>query len=125
MVIQVRHEPRKQVIIHEISIYDNYLELAKAWNLAWQPGMLPNPIKWVNGVAFMFLSVAPLGDFMSKEIVAGRLHWDHVSIASMPQFMENIDVGNGLVIPVVDVGHNEVFVAVGKFLRNKLQKKRK
>jgi len=122
LAITVRHEPRKEVIIHEISIYETPEQLVHSIAIGAPPTAVI-VFKWVNGVLFNF-SAFPLGgdSTISKEIVEGRLHWDHVSFASMPEFQEepHFDNINARVF-VVDVSTNETFQAIGEFLRNRLE----
>ena len=119
MVIQVSHDPRKEVIIHEMSIYDTPEQLVRSNAL----GAPPNAVivfKWVDGVLFNF-SAFPLGGdpVITQEIINGKLHWDHVSFALMPEYQERLHFdGIQAQILVVNVTPNETFRAIGPFLRN-------
>jgi len=121
MAIKVSHVPRKEVIIHEISIYDTPEQLIRSNTI----GAPPNAVlvlKWINGVLFTFTAFPLGGDStISKETIEGRLHWDHVSFTSMPDYQERLEfVGVTTQIHVVDVSSNETFIAIGEFLRNTL-----
>lgn len=126
MVIQVKHEPRKLIIIHELASYDTAQEMAEAWTAGLPLGSPPPQFRWVNGVAFISLALPAIGDVVTGEIVEGRLHLDHVSFAPMPEYQEEVTLEeNNIAIPVIDVSKNESFVAVGNFLSQKLPTSKK
>jgi len=126
MTIQVRHEPRKQVIIHEISQYATAEELAKLLTVGLPFGALPPLLRWVNGVVLSFTSLPAVGDMVAQEIIEGRLHWDHVAFAPMPTYQPQIALPErGITLDIVNVSANETFSAIGSFLRSKLSDKPK
>ena len=119
MVIEVSHDPRKKVIIHEMSIYDAPEQLIRSNAL----GAPPNAViffKWVNGVLFNFTPLPLGGDpVITQETIDGKLHWDHVSFTLMPEYQERLQFdGIQAQILVVDVTPNETFRAIGVFLRD-------
>lgn len=126
MDIQVRYEPRKQIIIHEISSYTTPEELAKVLTVGMPLGALPPLLRWVNGVVLSFISLPPIGDVVAQEIIEGRLHWEHVAFAPMPTYHHQIMLPErGITVDVVNVSANETFSAIGSFLRGKLLDKPK
>lgn len=126
MVIQVKHEPRKFVIIHELASYDTVEEMAKAWTAGLPLGSPPLQFRWVNGIAFVALIPPIIGDIIADEMIEGRLHVDHVSFAPMPEFKEEITVEeSNITIRIINVAKNETFVAMANFLREKLSPKPK
>jgi len=117
MVIIVKHEPRKEVIIHEMSIYSSPEELANKMTIGIPQGALPPLLKWVDRVVMTFTTLNQT-DFITKEIAEGKLHWDHVSIASMEEYRQTIVLPErAITVDVTDVSANETFQAIGKFLR--------
>ena len=125
MVIEVSHEPRRNVIIHEMSIYDTPEQLVRANTI----GAPPNALiifKWVNGVLFNFTALPLGGDHViSQEIIDGKLHWDHASFTLMPEYQERL-IFDGIQaqVLVVNVTPNETFRAIGDFLQQELQRNR-
>lgn len=126
MTTQVLHQPRKQVIIHEMSLFDSAQEMIKNRAAANPPGTILY-FSWVDGVLLSFSSL-PITDAVAKEIIEGRLHWDHVSVAPMPEYRPTIALDEPQIVAnILDVSANETFRAIGKFLKTKsrpLPKKR-
>lgn len=120
MPIEVKHEPRKEVIIHEISLYKTPEELVRnAFGGAPAGSILPT-LKWVNRVLLTFTPL-PMSEIITKEIIDGRLHGDHVSLAPMDKFEPTITVADkNMVINVIDVSANETFSAIGRYLFNEI-----
>ena len=125
MTILVKHEPRKYVIIHEMSIYETPEAMAKAMTAGMPMGALPPLFRWVNGVVLTFTALPVGGDsIIAREVIAGKLHWDHVAFASMPEYQPKITLSDRPVsIDVMDVSPNETFRAIGSFLQNKISGK--
>lgn len=116
----VLHQPRKQVIIHEMSLFNNYEEMLETRAAANPPGTSLS-FSWVDGVLLSFYSL-PITDVVAKEIIEGRLHWDHVSVAPMPEYKPTITLADRQIVAnVVDVSANETFRAIGKFLKTKVR----
>jgi hypothetical protein len=123
MVIRVRHEPRKEVVIHEMSQYGSAEQMAKSMVIGMQPGMLTPILRWVNGVVLEFTAIQINTERVANDRLKGILHWDYVSFAPMPEYKPTIKLSNGVVLEIADVSTNETFVAIGKFLRSKITKK--
>lgn len=121
MPIKVTYSPRKQVIIHEIASFRTTEEMAAFLTAAIPSPRFP-PVYWVEGVVMAFTPL-PFTDSVSKEIIQGRLHWDHVSCAPMPTYQNNINIPGRGTVTVLNVSHNETFVAIGKFLHKKIRSK--
>lgn len=122
MVILVKHEPRKQVIIHELGQYDTAGELANIITAGAPQGTIFPVFRWGNGIILTFNAISTDTEFMVKERAEGILHWDHVSFAPMKQFKSQVISQNNLVVDVVDVSKNETFDAITKFLNKKIKK---
>ena len=60
-----------------------------------------------------------------KELLEGKLHWDHVSFAPMPEYSSTIYLENERVTcTVIDVSKNPVLKDIAKFIKqNFLQEK--
>ena len=90
MTTQVKHQPRKQVIIHEIGIYDSAQQLVDLSTIGLPPGTISTPLRWTNGVLMSFNPLPATTDFIARERAKGILHWDHVSFAPMKKFTPQI-----------------------------------
>ena len=118
MTIQVRYDPRKEVIIHEIIPYDSPEEMVKNLTMGLQ-GPFP-PLQWVAGLLLSF-NPMPLTQEVSKEILQGKVHWDTCIVSPMKKYREFVSLPPGMVqINVQDVSNNETFRSVGKELRDKI-----
>jgi hypothetical protein len=123
MVIQVKHQPRKQVIIHEMAIYDSAQQFVDLLTVGLPPGTISQPLRWINGVLLSFNPLPATTEFIAKERAKGILHWDHVSFAPLEKFIPQIISQNNIAIDITDVSKNETFQAISKLLIKKLKKK--
>ena len=123
LTTQVTHQPRKQIIIHEIAIYDSPQQFIDILTVGLPLGTVSAPLRWIDGVLLTFTALPPNTDFIAKDRAKGILHWDHVSFTSMKKYTPQIVSQNNIAVDIVDVSKNETFQAVSKFLLKKLKKK--
>jgi len=123
MTTQVKHQPRKQIIIHEMAIYDSAQQFIDIITVGLPPGTVSAPLRWIDGVMLTFTALSTNTDFIARERTKGILHWDHVSFAPMKKFTPQIISQNNIAVDIVDVSQNETFQSVSKFLLKKLKKK--
>lgn len=121
--MQVKHQPRKQVIIHEMAIYDSAQQFIDNLTVGLPPGTIAQPLRWINGIVLTFNALPANNEFIARERAKGILHWDHVSFASMPKFTPQIISQNNIPVDIIDVSKNETFQSISKFLLKKLKKK--
>ena len=115
-MIDVKHEPRKEIILHEMSKFDTAQELVDFVTKGIQRST--PPIQWINGVLFVFNAML-ITDEISKELIAGKLHWDYVAFAPLKEYRESMnDTSNQTTVPIQNVSRNETFQAIGQFLKN-------
>ena len=124
MVIKVRHQPRKEVIIHEIFTCRDPKELVRVLTTGMPADELVTPLKWINGILFGFDSLIT-SDTFAKEIIQGRLHWGYVILAPMPKYQSSIALKGRPRVDIIDVSVSETFQAIGLFLKNKILPKHK
>jgi hypothetical protein len=63
----------------------------------------------------------PMTDAVIKELMEGRLHWDHVSFAPMEEFQPTYHIPDvRLTASIIDVSVNPIFQDIGKFIRENL-----
>jgi hypothetical protein len=117
---EVIYEPRKQVIIHEFSRFDTIESLVRGSFGGAPPGSNVGPLKWVNGIVLLN-SPLPITDAVTKELIEGRLHWDHVSFAPLEEFLPNYHIPDvRITVSIIDVSVNPTFQDIGKFIRENL-----
>lgn len=118
---EVRYEPRKLVIIHEYTKYDSAEDFVNESVRGAPTGSVITALKWVNGVLLTHSAMAH-SETTAKELIEGRLHWDHVSFASMPRYQHQIVTPNGVTVIIRDVGGNPVFGAIAEFIKKEFLK---
>jgi len=119
---EVSYEPRKKVIIHEYSRYNSVEDLIKSAYGGAPPGATVGAIKWVDGIA-LTQNAFPMTDTIIKELLEGRLHWDHVSFAPMEEYRRNIHVEDvRITATVVNVSANPVFRVIAKYIKENFMK---
>jgi len=117
---EVTYEPRKQVIIHEYSRYDSIEALIQGAYANAPPGANVGPIRWAKGIALIH-NAYPMTDTVVKELMEGRLHWDHVSFAPMDEYRPNIHLDESrITATIIDVSVNPVFCVIADFIKEKL-----
>jgi hypothetical protein len=122
MKIEVRYEPRKQVIIHEYTKYSSSQELIDSSTKGLPAGSVLTALRWVGGVLLAF-NAMQTNQVTTQELIEGRLHWDHVSFASMPEYLEQIITNTGVTVIIQNVSGNPVFVEIAKFLKKEFLQK--
>lgn len=114
---EVSYEPRKKVIIHEYSQYNSVEDLIRSAFGGAPSGSTVGAIKWVDGIA-LIQQAYPMTDIVIKELLEGRLHWDHVSFAPMEEYRRNIHVEDvRITATVINVSANPIFRDIAKFIR--------
>jgi hypothetical protein len=101
-------EPYQKVIIRSYIQYANAHEFVSTIFMTTPEGVQARAsLNWANGILFRFFPFAPT-DTMSKEYVEGRLLWDHLEFAPMPNYIREIQVpGKPLItVGVVDVSNH-------------------
>jgi hypothetical protein len=119
--IKVKYEPRKEVIIHEYTKYDSSEDFINTSVVGAPPGTVVTAFRWVDGVLLTF-NAMPANEITSKELIEGRLHWDHVSFAPMPEYREQIVTTNGITVVIRNVSNNPVFDIIAKFIKGEFLK---
>ncbi len=114
-MVTVSYEPRKQLIIHEYTKYDSIDELVGSLVIGAPPGAIAGPLQWAEGVAMKF-NIMPLNcEPVIKELLEGRIHWDHVSFAPHDKCIP-VTINN-VTMMMVNVTNNPTFASVAKFIK--------
>lgn len=124
ILVKVTFAPSEELIIHE-SIYHSLPDLIKIFSVGVQPGGLAGPLSWAEGVVFHFSRMAPT-DEIFKELLQGKIHWNVVEWALMPQYKQVIPIEEiNAKIPVIDVSTTTILCDVAKALKEQAQKETK
>ena len=119
---EVVYEPRKRVIIHEYSYYDSVEDLIIGAFGNAPPGSNIGPLKWVDGIVLTH-SALPMTDSVTKEILEGKLHWNHVSFAPMEEYVSNLHLSDSrITVNIINVSANLIFTNIATFLKENLMK---
>lgn len=121
ILVSVTFSPPEELIIHE-SILHSLADLIKLCSVGVQPGGFAGPLSWADGVVFRFSRLAPT-DEVFKELLQGKLHWNVVEWALMPQYKQVIPLEEiNAKIPVINVSTTTILCEVAKALRERAQK---
>lgn len=119
---KIKYEPRKEIIIHEYTKYDSPEDLINASAKGAPPGSVVSVHRWVDAVLLSFTGL-PKTDVTIQEILDGRVHWDHVNFAIMPEYKEQFMTESGVTVIIGNVSENASFKAVAEFIKEQLEKK--
>lgn len=111
-MVQVRHEPVKEIVILDRVKYslDDFTKVL---------GMSPTPVvaSWSGSIVFAH-RMLPWNDQTIKEAIEGRIYWSHISYAELPVFKNVIESKDGKVrIGVIDVSSSEVLKQAAKWIK--------
>ena len=120
-LVKVTFEPWKEVVIHETIKY-SLPDMIKLCSLGVQPGGLTNPLSWAEGIVFRFTAM-PMNDEVTRELLQGKVHWNVVEWATMPEYKNVIPIGDiNAKIPIIDVSSTAVLCEIAKALKEKSSK---
>lgn len=105
-----------EVIIHE-ALQLSYEDMVKRFSLGIQPGGLGIPLRWAEGVLFAPEGMPPTDEIV-REQLQGKIHWNAVTWALMPQYTSVIPIQDiNAKIPVINVSENKILCDVAKALK--------
>lgn len=123
-MIEVSYEPRTKLIIHEYLAYEDLDDFVKLRALGVPSGGLGQPLRWAEGVVMAFKAMAN-NETVTKELLEGKLHWDHVSFALMPKYQREIVVKEVNVrVPVINVSSHPIFKAAAAWLKERFEREK-
>lgn len=107
-MVEFVYEPFKKIVVHEIALYD-FQTFIYQRTLGVQMGQLGGPINWVDGVAFIHVTMPPTPEVITEQL-HGKIHWQQLAFTFMPQYQPFIVIPEGNIkIPVVKLSNNLVF----------------
>jgi hypothetical protein len=105
-----------EVIIHE-NIQVSLDELIKQSSLGVQPGGLAPPLQWAEGIVFR-PGPMPQTESVTKEMLAGKIHWSSAQWAIMPNYQQVVMIGDiNAKIPIINVSATAILCDVAKALK--------
>ena len=114
--MKVTFKPWKEVVIHETSKY-TLSDLIARSSLGIEPGGLATPLNWAEGVAFRHVAM-PMTDEITSELLQGKVHWDSVEWALMPEYKHVILIADiNAKMPIINVSADSVLCEVAKALK--------
>ena len=119
-MVKVTFTPSEELIIHE-SIHHSLPDLIKLCSVGAQPGGFAMPLSWAEGVVFCFSRMAPTDEIV-RELLQGKVHWNVVEWALMPQYKQVIPIEEiNAKIPVINVSTTAILCEVAKALKEQAQ----
>ena len=123
-MVKVTFQPSEELIIHE-SINHTLPDLIKLCSVGVQPGGLAGPLSWAEGVVFRFSRMAAT-DEIFRELLQGKVHWNVLEWALMPQYKQVIPIEEiNAKIPVINVSTTTILCDVAKALKEQTQQETK
>jgi hypothetical protein len=120
ILVKVTFKPSEELIIHE-SIHHSFPDLIKLCSVGVQPGGLARPLSWAEGVVFRFSRMTQT-DEICRELLQGKVHWDVVEWALMPQYKHVIPIEEiNAKIPVINVSTTAILCGVAEALKEQAQ----
>lgn len=120
-MVKVTFKPWEEVIIHE-SIYYSLQDLIKLRSIGVGPGGLAPPLRWAEGVIFTSSPMPPT-DEVVRETLQGKIHWNVVSWALMPEYKDAIPIRDiNAKIPIINVSATAALRDVAKVLKKQMPK---
>ena len=120
--MEVAFEPYKKVSFQSYLMYESSEAFANIIALFNPPGVpVQTRLFWANGVLFRFFSHPPT-DAVTKEAINGRLIWDHIEFAPMPEYENPLKVAEKplVTINVLNVSNHIVFGPLAEWIRKNL-----
>ena len=115
-MVRVTFTPSEELVIHE-SIQHSLSDLIKLCSVGVHPGGLAGPLSWAEGVVFRFSRMAPT-DQIVRELLHGKVHWNVVEWALMPQYKHVIPIEEiNAKIPVINACTTTILCEAAKALK--------
>jgi hypothetical protein len=117
-LVKVTFKPWEEVIIHEEINY-SLEDFVKHDSLGVQPGGLAAPINWAEGIAFQHVGMPPTDEIV-REQLQGKIHWNLIRWALMPEYKDVIPIKDiNAKVPVINVTANKILCEVARALKEK------
>lgn len=118
---EIKYEPWKEIIIHELVI-EPLERILKIAQLTTPMGGTARPLKWCKGWV-MFIEGATHSPAVVTEQLSGRVHWIFVMISQYPEYTPAIDIQEGRIkVPLLDQTNNPTTEAFMDWFLKKFKK---
>lgn len=107
--------PPKEVVFLECTKYPSVEALSTTIATIIRTGE-PMVLRWAEGVVFSYSLLPPTTDSVMKEFLDGRIYWEDILYALMPEYKPIIRLGT-LDIPVIDVTPNPTQRDAAKWMK--------
>ena len=115
-MIKVSFKPYEELVIHEYQKF-NLDDMVKLRSIGMQVGSIAPTFSWADGLV-MWREGFPQNEEITKESLAGRIHWLWLAYAEMPEFKTSITFREtSVTIPVMNVSDDPVFSGAAKWLK--------
>ncbi|RLF12397.1 MAG: hypothetical protein DRJ98_00425 [Thermoprotei archaeon] len=115
MVIKIKYEPFKEIVVKEIVEYPSPDSLARFLGAYLKAGQLIVP-NWTEGVLFCYFPLPLTTESLVKEYFDGRVYWSTIMFTLMPTYQEVLKI-DAAEVPVIDVSHNPSLKRIAKWLK--------
>lgn len=118
------YSPYKKVTVKSYMKYDSPESLTQALTAGVPRGVVGKVgnLFWANGVVFKHYAY-PATESVSKQHLLGHLPIDHIEYAIMPQYREEVRVGD-VSLNLINVSNHTLFKELTKWITQKLDKKK-
>jgi len=120
LVIKVRYEPFKEIVIKEVVEYPSVESMARFLGAYLRAGQLIIP-NWTEGVLFCYFPLPLTTDDLVKEYFEGRVYWSTVIFTVMPEYRDVLKI-DAVEVPVIDVSHNPSLRRVARWLKTRFRR---
>jgi len=115
LVIKIKYEPFKEIVVKEIVEYPSPDSLARFLGAYLKAGQLIVP-NWTEGVLFCYFPLPLTTESLVKEYFDGRVYWSTIMFTLMPTYQEVLKI-DAAEVPVIDVSHNPSLKRIAKWLK--------
>ncbi len=119
-MVEIVHQPIKQLIVLEVIPYDTPRGMAKAIGVIMRAGQ-PAILNWAEGIVFVYNPLPPATERLMEKYLEGTAFCSSVVFSSLPEYSPKItieDPGLGTVeIPILDVTQNRIMKDLAIWLK--------
>jgi len=118
IMVEVEFKPVTKVVVHEAIKYsfDEFLRM-KAQSAP--NGAPPMPVRWSNGIVFVYSSMQPTPEMVNERVRDGAVHWDFIEFAEMGNYQSVITHPDTQIqLRVIDNSNNSAIADVIRFFKN-------
>lgn len=115
--VRITFNPIREVVILEEIKHSNPEELCEVM-MAGLPAGSVGVALWAEGIVFRHSALSPSIPIIAKERIKGKVYWDFVRYAEMPEYREELVVSEGKRVKIIKA-QAVALVEVAKALKNR------